>query len=45
MESKKYSIDERIYREQMEMQMKRMDLWIQWGEERRGQIEKVALHI
>ena len=31
MESKKYSIDELIYRKQMEMQMKRMDLWIQWG--------------
>ena len=32
-----------MYREEMEMQMQRVDWWTQWRKERVGQIEKVAL--
>ena len=37
------SPDEPIYREEMEMQMQRMDWWTQRGKERVGQANKVAL--
>ena len=43
MESKKKIADELIYREEMETQAQRTDLWTQQGKERLEQIEKVAL--
>ena len=37
------STGEPIYREEMETQIQRMDLWTQRGEERLGEIARVAL--
>ena len=36
-------INKPICKEGMKTQMQRIDLWIQWGKERGGQMEKVAL--
>ena len=41
-EIQKNGIDEPIYKDGMEMQTQRMDLWTQLGKERVGQMEKVA---
>ena len=38
-----HSADERIYKEEMETQTKRTDLWTQLRRERLGQTEKAAL--
>ena len=43
MESRKNGTEEPICREGMETWMWRMDLWTQWGQEKVGQIGKVAL--
>ena len=39
----KEGADDPIHREAMEMQTQRTDLWAQWGKERVGQMERVAL--
>ena len=39
----KNGTDESICREGKETQMQIKDMWTQWGKERAGQIEKVAL--
>ena len=39
----KNGTDEPIRREGKETQMQIKDMWTQWGKERAGQIEKVAL--
>ena len=31
-----------LFREEMETEIQRMDLWTQWGEERVWQMEKIA---